>query len=135
LSSFDGARDDIKNADLAFSVELWGATIFYVMRAAKFGLRQLAIHVGVTLKHPIEVEDWKTVLDAVDSRLAKLHNAPRSPLRQEELKKYSDAASHLRYLKEWRNEMAHARSVYNEGEASSALTRVRELMELMCVEV
>jgi hypothetical protein len=132
LETFDEAEKEIDQATICFSLELYSATVFHMMRVAELGLRSLAVKIGVTLKHAIELEDWNTVLVAVDRKLEELHNAPKSPVRQTELKLYSDVASHLRYMKAWRNEMAHARCVYGEGEAKSALTRVRELLELMC---
>jgi hypothetical protein len=132
LENFDEATKEIDQAVICFAMELYTATVFHMMRGAELGLRTLAVRVGVTLKHSIELEDWNTVLLAVDRKLEELHNAPKSPSRQAELKLYSDAASHLRYMKAWRNEMANVRAVYGEGEAKSALTRVRELLELMC---
>ena len=132
LENFDEATKEIDQAVICFAMELYSATVFHMMRVAELGLRSLAVKIGVTMKHSIELEDWNTVLVAVDRKLEELHNAPKSPSRQAELKLYSDVASHLRYMKAWRNEMAHARAVYGEGEAKSALIRVRELMELMC---
>jgi hypothetical protein len=132
LVTFDEAKQEIENAVICFSLELYSATAFHMMRVAEIGLRSLTLKIGVILKHSIELEDWNTVLVAVERKLEELHNAPKTSVRQADLKLYSDAASHLRYMKAWRNEMAHARSVYEEGEAKSVLTRVRELLELMC---
>jgi len=132
LSNFPDVKQEVDQAIICFSLELYTATVFHMMRVAECGLRILAGKVEVNLKHSIEVEDWNTILVAVEQTLDQLHQAPRSTDRQRDIKLYSDAASHLRYMKAWRNEMAHARSVYEEGEAKSALTRVRELLELMC---
>lgn len=132
LDTFQDAKKEIDQAVICFSFELYMATVFHMMRVAELGLRNLAAKVNVTLKHSIELEDWNSILVAVENRLDQLHNAPRTPIRQTELKLYSDVASHLRYMKPWRNDIAHCRFSYEEGDAKSALTRVRELMELMC---
>jgi hypothetical protein len=132
LDNFDEARKEVDQAVVCFALEFYTATVFHMMRVAEIGLRSLASKISVTLKHDIELEDWNTILKAVDKQLEDLHNSPKTASRQAELKVYSDVASHLRYMKAWRNDMAHVRCVYNEGEAKSALTRVRELMELMC---
>ncbi len=132
LCTFPDAKPEIEQGVICFSVELYTATVFHMMRVAELGLRDLATKIGVSLKHSIELGDWSTILTAVDDKLDQLHNSQKTPTRQAELKWYSDAASHLRYMKAWRNDMAHCRSAYGEGDAQSALTRVRELMELMC---
>jgi len=41
---------------------------------------------------------------------------------------YSSAMSHLKYFKTIRDEVAHARGIYDEGQALSALGKVKEFM-------
>ncbi len=132
LDHFSGAKYDIGEAVSCFAVQSYTATVFHMLRVAEFGLRSLAGTLGVILKHDIEVEDWHAVLKAVEDKLEALQKISRSQAREAELKLYSEAASHLRYLKAWRNEMAHVRCSYGVGEAISSLTRVRELLEPLC---
>ena len=132
LTQFPDAEDEIRNAVLCFSVELYTATVFHMIRVAELGLRQLALKLAITLKNSVELEDWKTVLNAIEKKLEDLHNSPKSAVRQQDLRFYSDAASHLRYIKQWRNDISHMRCVYYEPEAKSSMLRARELLELIC---
>jgi hypothetical protein len=132
IDHFSEAKYDIGEAVTCFAIRSYTATVFHMMRVAECGLRTLTNTLGVTLKHDIEVEDWRTILEEVDKKIEKLQNSPRSLGRESELKIYCDAASHIGYLKVWRNDIAHARCTYNEGDARSSMMRVLALLEPMC---
>jgi hypothetical protein len=57
LGDFRDAKPEIEQAVICFSLELYTATVFHMMRVAELGLRSLAGKVNVTLKHAIELED------------------------------------------------------------------------------
>jgi hypothetical protein len=84
---------------------------------------------------PIEFVDWRPMLRAIepkiDERIKQLDDEPRTAERERTDRFFKDARSHLAYFKSVRDEVSHARAFYDEGQALSALQRVKEFAELM----
>jgi hypothetical protein len=126
---FSKAQTDIISAGRCFAVEEYTACVFHLMRVAERGLRTLANHLDVTLKHDIVLEEWDPILQAVDRKLRDLHNEPRTTERESDLRFYSEAANQFRYFKDtYRNYVSHSRDPYDEGQAESVMNRVGEFM-------
>ena len=115
-----------------FAVGRGTACVFHCMRVAEYGLRKLAKTLHVTITHsgkncPVEYADWDKVITAIKAKIAIIRQRPRGKKRESALQYYSNAADHCEYMKDiWRNEMAHARRLYNKAETLAVLNRVRD---------
>lgn len=137
FNAFEDARADIKDAGNAFSVSLYTACIFHLMRVAERGLRRLARNLRVTIKHtnaliPLEYGEWEKVITGINMKIESARALPRGPKRQRILELYSDAGQHCLFMRDiWRNTISHARKGYTHNEASSAIERVRDFMQFL----
>jgi hypothetical protein len=114
------------------ALERENAAVFHCMRVTEIGLQSLARDVGVTLKNdrPIELEDWNTIIQETDKKLAALRNSLKTNDNQQDIQFYSEAASQFRYFKDaWRNHVSHARESYDLLQAESIFGHVREFMQ------
>ena len=70
------------------------------------------------------------VIQNIESEVGKLEKKiPRGEQKPEILTAYSHAALEFRYFKDaWRNHVAHARGHYDEHQALSIVSHVREFM-------
>lgn len=122
-----------RQAAQCYALECNTACVMHLMRLMELGLRALAKHMDATeeLKPPIELANWKPVLDAIGKRIEKLKEDPRSTDRAREIAFYSDAAERISYFQGMRDESAHARARYDKYAARSTLDRVKEFMTLL----
>lgn len=128
---FERAKGDIAEAGKCLALEHGTAAVFHCMRVAEIGLQGLAHHLGVVLKNhrPLELEDWKTILDAINDKIERLRS-PKTMENQKEIQIYSEIAAQFRYFKDaWRNHVSHAREVYEPVQAEIILGHVREFMQ------
>jgi hypothetical protein len=136
-NSFPNARADIENAGTALATRLYTASVFYLMRTAEHGLRELARRMKVRIKHksalvPLEHADWNAVITEIKNKITAVRPLPHGPKRQEKLERYSDAADHCEFMKDiWRNTASHARKSYSRTEALAAMDRVRDFMQFL----
>jgi hypothetical protein len=134
---FIEAVPDMLDAGNCYATDLATACVFHLMRVSEHGLRALARKLRVSLKDrgkpcPIEHATWNKVLDAIDNKIKKAREKSAGPKKNEELKFYSDAASHCRHIRDiWRNEVSHTRTRYNEHEAFAAMNRIADFMQLL----
>jgi len=127
------SKTDAKEAVFCYALGRNTACVFHLMRVAEHGLRVLAKKVGAKLTHkgknqPIEFADWDKVITEINGKTGTARALPHGAKRATQLKFYSDAADHCLYMKELRNEISHARTDYNPGEALGALQRVHGFM-------
>lgn len=131
------ARREWYEAEWCFGLERYTACVAHAMRLAELGLRSLTRQLigDAILGRAIEFVDWKPMLDAVEpvikQKLDALKNDPRTAERERKVRFYSEAMSQLEYFKNVRDEIAHARSLKDEGEALSALNKVKDFVTLM----
>lgn len=135
--AFPKANYDIKEAYNCLVLDRSTAAVFHAMRIAEHGLRYLALKLRVKLTHkgksqPIESATWDKILVEIKNRITAAHAAPHGARRQKQLAYYSDMAERCTYVKDlWRNPVMHTRRSYNKDEASGALRRVSEFMNLL----
>ncbi len=138
---FQEAKVDSERAIDCYALEQNTACVFHLMRVAEFGLRALAKKLGVKLidkgkPQPIEYATWEKVIVAIKNKLAAAHAMSKGPRQRSKLQFYSNAADHCTYIRDvWRNDVAHTRGNYNDGEALGVVTRVRQFMELLATSI
>jgi hypothetical protein len=112
------------------------ACVFHCMRVAEYGLRNLAqkLHVRVIHKgkgYPIDYAEWDKIIDGIKAKLPSIRSRQRGVRRERSLQFYSSAADHCEFMKDiWRNEVAHARRMYNKSETLAVVNRVRDFIML-----
>lgn len=128
-AKFPDTRRDIRDACQCFSLGQWTATVFHSMRVLERGLRDLAARVNTTPSAPIELENWKNIIDQIEKAIRAKEGVTKSAQKSEDLEFYSTAAVEFRYFKDaWRNHVAHSRSDYDEQDSMRVLSHVRDFM-------
>jgi hypothetical protein len=86
---------------------------------------------NVKLKNnqPIDFATWGTILQAVEQRADAIEQKRRGPARARAVEFYRGAIREIDALKGYRDDVMHARSSYDEGQARSVMNHVREFME------
>jgi hypothetical protein len=100
------------------------------MGILQYGLYALADELKVEFKTPIELENWKNIIEPIEKRIKAIENDPKSKQKDDDLKFYSQAAVQFRYFKDaWRNHVCHLRQQYDIHQAQSVLQHVTDFME------
>jgi hypothetical protein len=132
LAAFPSAKNEIEAAVDCFAMEHNTVCVFHMMRAAEVGLRAIAREQKIKTvrsKTPIEWGTWNDVLRAVEQQLRRIRNATAGPKKDAALAFYNGAMSDLRALQDlYRDRTMHLRESYDEGQAQSAMHRVRSLL-------
>ena len=133
-SKFSEASRDIAAACRCLALDEWTACVLHLMRALETPLHTLADCVGISFPGPLELQNWKNIIDEIekkiDSQVKALENQKRSLSRNRELKSYAEAAMQFRHFKNaWRNNAAHGRDHYDEREAVVVFDAVRSFMQ------
>ncbi len=125
---FAEANKDIAAASRCFALDEWTACVFHLMRCLEISLRSLAEFVGLP-KDAMAHENWKNVIDQIESKIRRMEGEPKSAEKIERLRLLSSAASQFRYFKDaWRNHVAHSHASYDEREAITVWTHVKGFM-------
>jgi hypothetical protein len=128
---------DIRDAGNAYAVGLHTATVFHLMRVAEIGLRALAKHLRVTVRHkgkpiPIEWAQWEKILQQISARIDALSQPKKAQgpqKKQEDRAFYRGLLAELEGFKDmYRNDVMHVRKHYDHFEAASAIEKVGGFM-------
>lgn len=135
-NKFPESARDIAAAARCLALDEWTACVFHLMRALEQPLHALAARVQVTFPKPIEFENWKNIIDKIDSEIAKetkrLEGTSASHERNELLRMYGEASLQMRHFKNaWRNDAAHGREHYDEREGDRVYEAVKGFMQMM----
>jgi hypothetical protein len=98
------------------------------MRALEPSLGSLAAEFGLSF----ERANWNTILDQIESRVAAIGtgSGPHAANWRDDKRFYSEAAAHLRLIKDaWRNHAMHLRDRYDEERAEAVFINVKTLMK------
>lgn len=129
---FPNASHDIAEAGRCFALERWDACVYHLMLATERALRKWArtLKVKKTNK-PLELMDWKPILDAATARLNVLKGKAGSNTKKaKEIELIAEKLSHFGLIKEaYRNVCAHGRSSYDERKARNILNHVQAFMQ------
>jgi hypothetical protein len=132
VDGFPDARRALRDAGRCLALDQWTAAVFHAMRILEHGLRAFASRVGLTLAVPMELENWKNIIDQIEKEIRKQEALPKSAAKSAELQFCANAAAHFWYIKEaWRNHVSHSRADYDEDEAARVVEHVRDFMRAL----
>jgi hypothetical protein len=140
LTSFPSASNDITDAGDSLAVGLNSAAVFHLMHVVEWGLRALAVDVGlldiVTEKKtgktiPMEYSEWERILQQLPVKIdAKIEAMPRGDAKQQAQEFYHPAALEIRGFKDaWRNHIMHTRASYFREDAVAVWSHVERFMK------
>jgi hypothetical protein len=129
-AAFPSAASEIMDAGNCLAADLHTAAVFHLMRTTEHGLRSLAKHLKVRLKHPVEFLEWGEIISAIESKLSTVRQMSRGKKKMAELEFFGVILSECNTLKDvWRNPAMHARTRFDEDEALGVFDRVKSLMQ------
>ena len=139
-TSFPNAAADIQSAGYCIAVDLNTAAVFHLMHVVEWGLRALAIDVGladiVTDKSkgkttPVEFAQWEQILNQIPEKIEAIILAmPRGDEKQKAQEFYYSAVGEIRGFKDaWRNHVMHTRRSYTNADALAVFSHVQRFMQ------
>jgi hypothetical protein len=146
--TFPKANEEIKLAGNCYATENYTACVFHLMRAVEIAVKAMVKtmnaqkYIGtnkvvngnkVFQKKPIELCDWKTLIDGLKKALSVLEQGSgNSKAKKQKLAFYSHAIAQFGYFKDaWRNTISHGheiephRKVYLQGETSDIMNQTK----------
>jgi hypothetical protein len=133
VERFESSKEDIIEASWCLACDRWTATVFHLMRVLEHGLRAFAGEIDPS--NPVDQENWKNIIDQIESKIREMEKLPRSADKSAKLQRYSELASQFRYFKDaWRNHVSHARTAYDYYQSSSVYAHVRDFMKTMAAD-
>jgi len=135
---FPSARYDSKEAAFCYSLERNTACVFHAMRVAEIGLRALARRMKVKLpkKKRLEWAEWQDMLREMNAIAERVAQSKAGPKRQELLEFYRGALGQFYGFKdEYRNQVMHSRKSYDQFQAASVLTHVKDFMSKLAERI
>jgi len=139
FDNFKSARDEVKNAGNCIAADLYSGAVFYLMRVAEHGLRELAQNdpVKAVLSYPIEWSGWQQMIDKIQSHKDNVIDPmPRGPAKDEEMAFFQTALIECNYFKDlWRNPSMHTRLNPTKDDARSVYTRTKVFMQSLAKRV
>lgn len=140
FQAFPSANPEIKAAGNALAADLGTAAVFHLMRVAETGMRTLAWdrRVSVVRNKPLELQQWKDILDGVQAKVDLIVNWPNTlglaKTQAEEF--YNGAMGEFRGFKDaWRNHVMHDRRAYNFDEAKAVMAHVERFMKTLATRI
>jgi hypothetical protein len=80
--------------------------------------------------------EWGVIQGGIDKEIKDIGQQKRTTQRADDQEFYSEAAAQLRYFKDgWRLRAAHAREVFDEGQALTALDHTRAFFETIATRL
>ena len=141
LDAFPSSRREIERGIDCYALGDHVGCVFHMMRVAELGLRTIARERGITSlgkkkPKPIEWGTWQEVFDAIEGQLKAVRQARAGSKRDLALSFYDTALSDLRTLRGlYRDPTMHFRETYDQGEAYSAVFRVKSLMGALATKL
>jgi hypothetical protein len=134
--AFPEASRDLAAAGRCLALDEWTASVIHLMRALEFPLHALADRIGVTFPNPIDLENWKNIIDQMQSKIEAdvraLEQKAKSHERNDRLEWLGKVVLPFRHFKNaWRNNAAHGRDHYDEREARQVWDNVKSFMQTM----
>lgn len=133
-NAFPSVEGDAVDACVAYALNLNTACVYHVMGIVQGGLYALAHELKIpftTAAHTsVELENWKNIIDQIESEIRKLESMQKGRQKDEKLSFYSRSAVQFRYFKDaWRNHVDHNRETYDADQAHSILIHARDFIK------
>jgi hypothetical protein len=129
---FPSAKEDLAEAVYCYALERNIACIFHLMRAAEVGLRGLARRMRVQMPggKRLEWAEWAAILREMDKKNDALSQTMKAgPVKDETLEFNRGCLGQFYGFKdEFRNQVSHKRKSYDQYQAASVLSHVRDFM-------
>jgi hypothetical protein len=120
----------INEAARCFALDRWDACVHHLMLATEMALRRWGRRFKLRKKTPIDLVDWKPVLDGANDELQRLRNLPKTTRRNQQIAKLAEQISDFGCIKDaYRNFSAHGREKYDETRASNLMRYVEVFMQ------
>ena len=138
LQQFKSAEQEIEAGVDCYGLGHNTAAIFHMMRVAEHGLRALARERQVTWPtKPLEWATWQDMLNKIEGSARTMGKimAP-GPQKDAALAFYTGAMGQFYAFKDqYRNAVMHVRASYDEHQALSAITHVRDFMNGLSAKI
>lgn len=139
FDKFPSAKEECEEAVYCYALERDSACVFHSMRIAEIGLRALARRTKVKLPkgRPLEWGQWSELIREIQKKTDHIANKARAgPTKDETLDFYNGCIGQfLGFKDEFRNQVMHKRKNYDQGQAQSALSRVRDFMDKLASKI
>jgi hypothetical protein len=131
------AAEDIRQAGNCMAFELNTAAVFHLMRVTEFGLRALAVSLGVTKigVRELEFQTWSAIIEEInpkiETKLKSLNKVSIDRTEDEARARYRGLLKDFQYLKDSeRNPFFHVRKHYdgNTPETEGVYLHIQEFM-------
>ncbi len=133
LDAFPHIENEVLAGADCYALGYNTACVFHMVRVAEFGLRAMAAKLKIrTVRKvtPIEWGAWNEVISAISRTLEAVHKTTASRKKDAEKAFYNAAISDMRAIQDlYRDKTAHLRESYDDGQAQSAMIRVRGFMD------
>lgn len=124
--AFPSAKIGIEEAGKCFAMGRNTACVFHLMRVLEVALNALAKKFCAGFEH----SSWGKIIDGIEAKITD------RTIKSDDERFYSEAASHLRLLKNaWRNYVMHEHDTYDEERAQRVWNHVQELMEHLATKL
>ena len=140
FKAFPSARSEIQEGVDCYALGHNTACVFHMSRVAEIGLRTITRERGVRSlrggKVSVEWVTWGQVFKAIEPTLVAIRGKPNGKQKSAAIKFYDTILSDLHAIQSlYRDEPMHLRGNYDDGEALSAMFRVRSLMTTLAGKV
>lgn len=140
FQAFPSVFVELKEVSNALAADLNTAAVFHLMRVAERGMRILAWDRRVTVvrNKPLELQQWKDILDGVQKEVDLIVNWPNTlglaKTQAEEF--YNGALEEFKGFKDaWRNHVMHDRRSYSFDEAKGIMAHVERFMKTLATRI
>ncbi len=128
--AFPSIVQDVGEACSAYALDLNTACVYHSMGIVQRGLHAMAKELNVPFSATLDLENWKNIIDQIESKIRELEKLPKSPDKDAKITFYSKAAVQFRYFNDdWRNHVDHNREEYDADQAHSILIHARDFVK------
>jgi hypothetical protein len=130
------SEEEFNTAGKALALEMSTACVSHAMRSAEASLHVLCHVLRIVFPGSIELQDWKTLEEKIQSEIKSQEQQPRSQRKAEQLKTLAGLMLPAQGFRlAWRNHVAHAREGYNESAALGILRHVADFLRTLSAAI
>lgn len=129
IKSYPECGVDLVEAEMCLALDRPTATVFHCMRLLEILLKKAVVKkargVGIRLSESKTLDkNWESALRTLEIKIAAMEKRRKSPSAKRRLKHLSELCAHMRSVKNaFRNEVMHAKGIYESGIASDILSQ------------